>query len=361
MTETEQGPLTSVSIPGETIIDILTERGWTAAQFAERMGYTPKHVNELLHGRASITADTALRLESVLGSTAQFWLNREVQYREALARREAHAGLQDQGEWLRTLPIKQMVEWKWIEKADDTAAQAAVCLKFFGVSSVPAWQETYSKPIEALGAFRASNRHAMKLGSVVAWLRKGELEAAARLLKPWDKAAFKAALPEIRKLTRETDPQKFLPALAKQCAEVGVAFVHLRAPEGCPVNGATKFLSPEKALLMLSFRHLREDAFWFSFFHEAGHLILHPKRTMFLEVPKAEGAEEREADQHAEDLLVPAASRPAMDQLGTPSAIRNFADSIGISAGIVVGQLHHRGVPFNRFNFLIQHYRWVTG
>lgn len=78
-----------VSTPGETITDVLTERGWTAARFAVRMGYTPKHVNELLHGRASITADTALRLESVLGSTAQFWLNREVQYREALARREA--------------------------------------------------------------------------------------------------------------------------------------------------------------------------------------------------------------------------------------------------------------------------------
>lgn len=360
MTDTARAFAPTVSSPGESIADILTERGWSAAQFAERMAYTAKHVNELLHGRASINAEAALRLESVLGSTAQFWLNREAQYREALARREAHASLKEEGEWLRSLPLKQMIEWKWLPKAADVATQIAWCLKFFGVSSVDAWHETYSKPVEALAAFRAAKGKAMMLGSIVAWLRKGELLAASHQHRPWDKAAFKAALPGIRALTREPEPNKFLPALTEKCADAGVTFVLLRAPTGCPVNGATKFLSPDRALLMLSFRHLREDLFWFSFFHEAGHLLLHHKRTMFLEMPKADGPEEKEADQHAADVLIPATSRHELEQLRTASQICSFADSLGVSPGIVLGQLQHKKlVPYNRFTNLVQYYSWA--
>ena len=75
-----------VSPPGDTVADLLDEQGWSQAEFAERVGYTPKHVNQLIRGKAGITEDTAVRLERVLGSSAQFWLSREAQYREALAR-----------------------------------------------------------------------------------------------------------------------------------------------------------------------------------------------------------------------------------------------------------------------------------
>ncbi len=71
-----------ISPPGETILDILEERGWSQSELAERTGYTRKHINQLVKGNASITEETGLKLERVLGSTAGFWLNREAQYRE---------------------------------------------------------------------------------------------------------------------------------------------------------------------------------------------------------------------------------------------------------------------------------------
>ncbi len=74
-----------VSTPGDTIVDLLEERGWKQSEFAERIGFTPRHVSQLIHGKSAITEDTALRLERVLGSSARFWMNRESQYREALA------------------------------------------------------------------------------------------------------------------------------------------------------------------------------------------------------------------------------------------------------------------------------------
>lgn len=80
-----------VSPLGETIIDLLEEKDWTQLELAARLGYDKKHVNQLIKSKAALTEDAALRLERVLGSTANFWLNREAKYREHLARLEAQA------------------------------------------------------------------------------------------------------------------------------------------------------------------------------------------------------------------------------------------------------------------------------
>lgn len=74
------------SPPGDTIVDLMEERGWTRVELATRLGFSAGYLNRLLKGNISITQDCALRLERVLGSTANFWLNREANYRERLAR-----------------------------------------------------------------------------------------------------------------------------------------------------------------------------------------------------------------------------------------------------------------------------------
>jgi HTH-type transcriptional regulator/antitoxin HigA len=84
MTESEGFSPDWLSPPGETISDLLEERGWQRAELADRAGFTGKHVDELIQGRASLTADTAQRLSTVLGGTVEFWLAREAQYRAAL-------------------------------------------------------------------------------------------------------------------------------------------------------------------------------------------------------------------------------------------------------------------------------------
>lgn len=76
-----------ISPPGDTIDDLLEEFGWSKTEFAERTGFTARHLDELVQGLAPITADVAERLALVLGSTAEFWLVRDAQYRAALANR----------------------------------------------------------------------------------------------------------------------------------------------------------------------------------------------------------------------------------------------------------------------------------
>ena len=73
------------SPPGDTIVDLMEERGWTRVVLARRLGFSARHLNQLINGSVSITNDTALQLERVLGSTVNFWLNKEANYRERLA------------------------------------------------------------------------------------------------------------------------------------------------------------------------------------------------------------------------------------------------------------------------------------
>ncbi|MEY4583455.1 MAG: hypothetical protein RL701_8158 [Pseudomonadota bacterium] len=82
-----------VSPPGDTIAELLDEKGWDQAALADRMGLTHKHINDLVRGRAAISPDAAQRLSTVLGSTIEFWLTREAHYRATLQRRDVEKAL----------------------------------------------------------------------------------------------------------------------------------------------------------------------------------------------------------------------------------------------------------------------------
>src|SRR5262245_53695423 len=129
--------------------------------------------------------------------------------------------------------------------------------------------------LQQIAAFRTSPSFDSQPSAVAAWLRQGEIETEAFDCNHWDPIRFRESLADIRSLTRQKEPRRFIPALQRCCAESGVAVAIVRAPKGCRASGATRFLTRHKALLMLSFRYLTDDQFWFTFFHEAGHLLLH--------------------------------------------------------------------------------------
>ena len=216
-----------VSPPGETLADALDEQGLTQADLAERTEFSKKHVNDLVRGRAAISADTAMRLEAVVGGAARFWLARESQYREALARRARLDSLKADADWLKLLPLNEMVSFEWVRRFSHLGAQVEECLRFFGVVSVEAWRGIWREP---LAAFRASEKFDKKVGAVAAWLREAERRASAQRCDPFDKAGFRRALGELRSLVLEPDPKLFLPELVRRCAQVGVAVVFVPAP-----------------------------------------------------------------------------------------------------------------------------------
>lgn len=352
-----------VSPPGDTIADILEEKNLSPSQFSDQIGYAVGITNDLLHGYSHITIEMAQRLERVLGVPAAFWLNRESQYREGISRLQItphnpHNPMDE--EWLKELPVKDMTALGWIRPARRAVDKVTECLGFFGVPNITAWRDIYYEVLEN-AAFRTSSSFASQSGAVAAWLRKGEIEGAKIETKVWDAKLFHDALPEIRVLTRKRNPSSFIPELQKLCAECGVAVVIARAPTGCRASGATLFLSPSKALLLLSFRYLSDDHFWFTFFHEAAHLILHSKDDLFLEgMEMCSTKEENEANEFAANTLLPEPFQSELLNLPLDGReVVRFARKVGVSPGVVVGQLQHLGlISRKQLNNLKMRFSW---
>lgn len=346
--------------PGETLRETLDTMGMTQAELARRTGRPIKTINEIVKGKAAITADTALQLEHVLGVPASFWNNLESQYRENMARISERNRLKNAIEWVQLFPLKAMAKLGWMQEPLDPTNAFPKLLRFFAVASEKAWEDTWQFP---QSAYRKSTAFAVNPYALAAWLRQGELIAGTLQCEPYSKRKFHDVLAEARMLTRERDPRVFVPELQKLCATCGVAVVFVPGLEGVPVSGSARWISSErKALIQLSVRHKTDDHLWFTFFHEVGHILLHERRLIFLDNHGAsEDDLEEEANRFARDLLIPPNDFKKFKQDGRFSfaSVEEFASEIGVAPGIVVGRLQHeRLIDWSKLNYLKVRYKW---
>ena len=112
-----------VTPPGDTLKETLESVGMTQRELALRTGRPVKTINEIIRGKAAITAETALQLERVLGISASFWVNREQHYREYLARQAEQEALHKGKDWLKGMPLNEMVGYGWIRGFSDPIEQ----------------------------------------------------------------------------------------------------------------------------------------------------------------------------------------------------------------------------------------------
>jgi len=330
---------TDVSAPGETLREILSERSISQADLAGRMGRPQKTISEIMNGKASITPETALGLELVLSIPAEFWIAREGDYRTYLARREQEECLRKDATWARRFPIRKMIEHKWIPKHLDASSLVRNLLEFFGVASSQQWETMFSS-YEV--AFRKPAAFNADIYALSAWLRAGVSAAEKSNMRPFDSNGFLDALNEARKLITGP-PEEFAPALTRIFSEAGVAVAFVPELPKSRASGATMWLSPDRALIQLSLRYKTDDHLWFTFFHEAAHVLLHSKRSIFLETDKHHGKQEQEANKWAADFLIPPKEYTRFTSQGVcnKSEIRTFAAKLGLPPGLVVGRLQH--------------------
>jgi addiction module HigA family antidote len=325
--------------PGEILLETLDERGMSQSELARRMGRPTKTINEIVNGKAAITPETAIQLELTLGITATFWNNLEATYREHLARARANEELQASASWADQFPVDDLVRYKLIERGRTKGGTVAALLAYFGVGSPDAWQKQWLAPSVS---FRASAAFESSPPAVAAWLRWGERLATPVETQPFNPRRLRAVLVEIRTLTRQADFMKVLERAQGLLASAGVVLVLTPEFSGTRISGAARWLAPDRALIQLSLRHKSNDHFWFSVFHEAGHLLSR-KRADFVDLAGEEGGDEaeEEADRFARDFLISPDAYAAFCVGGSFSAqaVRDFAKAQGIAPGIVVGRL----------------------
>lgn len=346
------------SPPSDTIRDALDEQRLDPAVLASALELDDDEFDAFMAGEVPLTVKLADRLSATIGGSIEFWMTRDGQYRADRSRVLADV-------WAQQMPIRDMAAFGWIDRGvSDWVEQIEACLRFFDVPTPEVW-EAGQEALAARTHFRASPTLTTDKFAVAAWLRQCEVELSNITCASWDRESFAGLLPQLLRLTRERDPRRFLSTLEARCAEVGVAVGVIRAPHGCPVSGAARQLSNGQPSIALSGRYLADDHLWFTFFHEAAHLVLHGTDALYLdELERDSGplsAEEAEADEFAGTLLVP---KRYEDRLAhakqAPFELRSIADEMGVGLGIVIGHLQHRGILGyrTRFNRLKHRYKW---
>lgn len=352
-----------VSPPGETLLETIEALGMPQAQLAERTGRSKKMINEIIKGKAPITPKMAIELERVTGVTTSFWNNRERNYREFIAKHEEQKYLKKHISWLNQIPVAAMIKLGWIDKSKDKVQRLKNVLNFLGIASPAQWP-SLEKGLMKQVAFRKSRAYKADNRALICWFRKGEQEAKDIDCNPFDSSVFLKTLEKIRLLTVEP-PEVFQNRLIRLCAGCGVAVVFIPALPKTRASGVTRWLSPEKALIQLSLRYKTDDHLWFSFFHEAGHILKHGKREIFIDGDDIgmDEIKEDEANRFAADLLIPRKDYLEFiknDQL-TKVLIQRFSDELEIAPGIVVGRLQHEGLlPMSHCNDLKRRFEWAN-
>ena len=330
--------------PGDTLLDMLEEREMTQTELARRLGVSAKHVNQMIKGAAPISPEVALGLEKVLGTTASFWTTREALYHTRMAEQAERQELEAAVDWALNFPVAELKSRDLLPRSASGSDLVAHLLRFLGIAHPDQWQDPTV-------AYRKSRKFESDTYALSAWLRVGEIEASRIECRPFDQDRFLDALEEIRTLTC-LEPSDWEPELVRLCADAGVAVVIVPHFKKARANGATRWLSPSKALIQLSLRYTWEDVFWFSFFHEAGHVALHRKKEVFVEPPSKKNLEqadpmtvrfEAEADRFAARTLIPPRYERRLNQLHLAD-VPAFARQLRIAPAIVVGRMQHEGL-----------------
>ena len=330
--------------PGVTLSEKLSESGMSIKEFAVRTSKPEKTIIAVINGNSSITTEMAVSFENVTKIPASFWLKKQQAYDEYVVRKNREAAVAASEKWMKLFPYAEMVRRGWIKAGKTGEEKVFALFSFFAISTEKAWNDYYINQ-ELKVAFRISLAHTKDPYAMSVWLRQGEIQAKLFSIEcGYTVKKLRAMLPQMKTLMVKGD-DCFFPSLQQLCAECGIKLIVTECLPKAPVSGATRWIN-DVPIIQLSNRYKRYDIFWFNFFHEVGHILLHGKKDIFLENAgsfEQDPIKERQADDFASDIMLSKSEEQAIidSQDFSEDSILNFAVKFGTHPSVIVGRLQH--------------------
>lgn len=323
--------------PGYYIKEIVEESGLTQEDFAKRLDTTPKNLSLLIRGEQNLSIDIAMKLSRMTGTSVSYWLNLQSAYDALIAEFKSKEELDQERKIFTYLDYKYFREYFNLpdlpRKKDEQIVQVR---NFLNVSTLT----VFKKPDMAV-SFRSatgemSEANIIKANIMVQIATNIALETEA---PKFDKSLFEEAVRYALTLTK--DHSTFYPLIKEAFCKVGVIFVILPNISGSKINGATKKVG-NNIMLLVNDRRLNSDTFWFTLFHEIGHIMNGDYGISF---DSESGEQEEIADKYAEDMLIPCDQYQQFiaENRFDIQSIRRFAKRIDRDPGIVLGRLMNDG------------------
>lgn len=334
----------SVTHPGLTLTEKLNELDMGNKEFSVRVGKPEKTITAVTKCTSSITPEMAVKFEDVLDIPASFWLSRQRRYDEYKARLKRNEEIKNAIEWSKGFPYSAMAKFGWVPVTRKNEEKVEALFDFFGVSDHNAWEAYYYKQ-ELKVSFRISLAHTNESKAVSAWLRAGQSAAQTISAPQYNSSLLKESIKEIKDLMAK-HPDDFFKTLVQICLKSGVKVVYTPCLPKAPIHGSTRWLG-DNPLIQLSARYKTNDRFWFTFFHELGHILLHGKKYISIEnidYIDQDVDKEKEADDFAikhtfskeqEKEVIEAAPLSSDD-------IIKFARRFNTHPALIIGRFHNK-------------------
>lgn len=335
----------SVTHPGEILLEALQEKEIGAKEFSVRTGKPEKTISAVLNSESSITPDMSILFEQVLQIPARFWLEAQKNYDEYQARLDYQIAIENALNWAKGFPYAEMANFGWVPKTKKIKEKVVHLFEFFRVANLKGFEDFYFYQKTKV-AFRISLQGNKNATAIAAWLRQGEIQANKLTAPEFNKPALKSSLPEL-KTVMATQPRDFFNQIQKICLKAGIKVVHTPCLPKTAIHGSTRWIN-NTPLIQLSGRYKRNDIFWFTFFHEVGHILLHGKKYISLENVDSEGENkiyEEEADSFASDWIL---TKDQVEQIWTTGTlddekILEYSKIFNTHPACIIGRLQYLG------------------
>lgn len=346
--------------PGETIADVLEDRGITQAELASRAGVSPAYVSNVIAGKKGISANFAMGLEYALGVPKSFWLNLQANYEAELLEineeqtiteeeRRAREDLKDVVKYLRQrgmMPVR--------EKKDDSILSLRKVLQISNIANL-------NEMIPA-GAFRMAANAAVNQNVLGAWIRLCQLSGSDKTITArFHKKYTNNLIDEIKGVMcqEDTNIQRDLKTVMEK---YGIDFSVVRNFRGAPVQGYISQKNDGIYQMVLTIRGAFADIFWFSLFHEIGHIVNGDIGKNFKFIDDGSDCDkEAAADLFASTMLLSPESYKRFIQRNDFSieAICRYADSQNVMPYIVIGRLQKEEyLDYREYSNYKLRYKW---
>lgn len=286
--------------PWETLSELLEEKLMSQKELSERLWVTEKHISGIITWKNNISPDLALKLESIFKISASFWNNLQTSYNEDISRIQEQENLNNEKSLVVPYWYKFLKNLWFVEDTKDTLQKVKSMRMFFWVASL------FSIPILSSNAFafRKTEKIEFKHELFASWLRVWEKIADTIEVEDFSKSKLKNILKNLKELSKEEiiDVKKIENILK----EAWVRFVFVENFAWNPVMWVTKKYK-WNPLIQIWDRGKKMDIFWFTLFHEIGHLLEHysSEKNTFIDYENPESNElETAADQFARNFLV---------------------------------------------------------
>lgn len=328
--------------PGYYIKEIVDESGLTQEDFAKRLDTTPKNLSLLIRGEQSLSIDIAMKLSRMIGTSVTYWLNIQNAYDTLVAEFKSEEELMQERDVFKVLDYKYFRDNFGLpdlpRKIDEQIVEVR---RFLNVATLSVFEKRDMAVSFRSASNELSSTNIIKANTMVQIAINKALDIKA---PKFNKAKFKEASEYALSLTKNHD--EFYPLIRNAFLDAGVVFVILPNLSGSKINGATKKIG-NNVMLMVNDRRLNSDTFWFTLFHEIGHII-HGDYGISFE--KETGEKEEIADKFAEDALINPDEYQEFIQnkVFNITTIKTFAEQINRDPGIILGRLQNDGlVEFN--------------